>query len=91
MDVTIKGKTYRSKEQPEKKMSHGMAKILMMATMFGGMSGYGGKSEPERPKVDIVKEYELILDKKSKLSKSQRDWVEWQFNKNFIEVTQTTE
>ena len=39
----------------------------------------GGKREKERPKVDIVLEYRLIKRKESKLSKSNRDWVERKF------------
>lgn len=46
------------------------------------MSGMTTKT-PERPNIDIVYEYGLIQQKKSKLSLSQRKWVISQFNKNY--------
>jgi hypothetical protein len=49
---------------------------------FGMMSGMTTKT-PERPNIDIVYEYGLIQQKKSKLSLSQRKWVISQFNKNY--------
>ena len=45
-----------------------------------------GKKTPKRPDVDIVSEFELIQQKKSQLSKSQRDWVVSEFNKLYEKV-----
>jgi len=41
----------------------------------------------KRPNVDILTEYQLVLAKKSNLSKSNRDWVESMF-KNLYETVQ---
>lgn len=43
----------------------------------------------ERPNVDIVKEYSLILKYKSTLSKSNRDWVVKEFNKRYEKYEET--
>jgi hypothetical protein len=65
-------------------------KIYQLLALSAMMGGYGGPREPERPKVNIVEEYELVLKKQSKLSRSQREWVVRQFNKNFIKVNPLT-
>jgi hypothetical protein len=41
----------------------------------------------KRPNLDIVKEYALIQQKKSLLTKSQRDWVVFQFESKYELVT----
>lgn len=86
MEVEINGIKYQSIEKPKRpKMSGKLASIMAMAQMFGGYE-IGSKKDPERPQVDIVKEYELIQNKKSLLSKNQRDWVVYQFESNFAPV-----
>ncbi len=74
MEIEINGIKYQQKEQPKKPMSR-----TLMAMMVMG----GGSRQKETPNVDLVEEYGLIQQKKSTLSKSQRDWVVWQFEKNF--------
>ena len=87
MEIEINGVKYQQKEQPKSKpISKTMATMLMMASAFGSLDPYAKKPK-ETPKVDIVKEYGLIQQKISNLSKSQRDWVVWQFEKNFEPVT----
>lgn len=91
MEIEINGIKYQQKEQPKRKpMSKLMMSLMVMAEMANsfGMYGQYGKSnqQKETPKVDLIKEYELIQQKKSNLSKSQRDWVVWQFEKNFERV-----
>lgn len=89
----INGVKYQRKpEIKPKQYSRTMSKVLAMSMMASAMCpdmgygmGYGG-NEPERPNVDIIKEYELIQQKKSMLSKSNRDWVERCFENNFIKV-----
>jgi len=86
--IEVNGIHYREKENKEPRnprMSGRMAQIYAMAMLIGGDMGMGHK-EPERPNVDIVKEYGLIQLKKSGLSKSQRDWVVWVFEKNFERI-----
>lgn len=86
MEIEINGIKYQQKEQPKRKpMNKTMAAMLMMASAFSQLDPYV-KKQKETPKVDIVKEYELIQLKKSNLSKSQRDWVVWQFERNFERV-----
>ena len=86
MEIEINGVKYQQKEQPKRKpMSKTMTTMLMMASAFGSLDPYAKKPK-ETPKVDIVKEYGLIQQKKSNLSRSQRDWVVWQFEKNFERV-----
>jgi hypothetical protein len=84
MEIEINGVKYQQKEQPKRKpMSKTLAAMLMMG--FGSLDPYAKKPK-ETPKVDIIKEYGLIQQKKSNLSKSQRNWVVWQFEKNFERV-----
>ena len=68
---------------PRVKTSGAAARLLAIASMFGGMPGI---KEPERPDVDIPTEFALIQRKKSNLSRSQRDWVEDVFHANFKKV-----
>lgn len=81
--IEINGLKYRQKEQPERKpMSKRMTAMLMMASAFSSLDPYTKKPK-QTPQIDIVKEYGLIQQKKSKLSRSQRDWVVKQFEKSF--------
>lgn len=86
--IEVNGQKYLViEDQPTspKKFSKSMAmSIFAQMAMMGG--DYGPKREKEGPKVDIVKEYGLIQLKKSNLSKSQRDWVVWNFNKRFKKI-----
>ena len=61
-----------------------VAVALVRNAVCGGL-GSGGK-EPERPMVDIAKEFELIQQKKSSLSAQNRKWVEARFHEIFEEV-----
>lgn len=87
MEIEILGKKYQKIERQEKQYSGSMSRMMMMAMMFMSMpTMLNGSRSKETPKVDIIKEFELIQQKKSKLSKSQRDWVERQFLNNFREI-----
>lgn len=84
MELEINGIRYAEIEkQPKKQMSRSMTRIMMMATMFGAMGGSEVSKTRKRPSVDLIKEFELIQQKKSKLSRNDRDWVVFQFNKRF--------
>jgi len=93
--IEINGTKYieRQAEKPNSRLGGKMGLLLGMAAMFGGMMGdmMGDIKEPERPDVNIVEEYKLIQQKKSQLSRSQRDWVEYTFNKHFKEYTKEDE
>jgi len=69
---------YRQREQ--KPISRGAGKMMMMAMALGGMSYGRSNYKRQRPSVDVVEEYKLILQKKSELGRSDRDWVVNQFN-----------
>ena len=60
-------------------------KILMISMLFGNMGYINNVMEDKDiSNIDIIKEYKLIQIKKSNLSKSKRDWVEYQFRLNYI-------
>lgn len=82
MEIEVNGIKYRQK--PQKKTPKPIFQFMMMFAMFGGLPGI---KEPKRPDVDIVTEYGLIQQKKSRLSRSQRDWVVWQFEQQFEKVS----
>jgi FlaA1/EpsC-like NDP-sugar epimerase len=87
MELEINGVRYAEIEkQPKKQMSSSMAKAVMMATMFYSIGGNGVSKKRKRPSVDLIKEYELIQQKKSKLSRSGRDWVVFQFERQYKRI-----
>jgi len=77
-EVSVGDITYTQVEQ-DKPMSSMVASVLSVAKSLG-YKGYGSKV---RPNVDIVSEYKLIQKKESKLSRSNRDWVEYRFHRMF--------
>lgn len=82
MEIEVNGIKYISKEQPKMHIS----KTLMMIMIMAGMT-FGDKENRQKAiEIDIVKEYGLIEQKKSNLSKSQRDWVIQEFKKNFQRI-----
>ena len=91
MEIEINGLKYQQIEQNStstKKYSKSFTMLYGMAMMFGGQ-GMFGSSKPQRqtPKVNLVEEFRLIQEKKSKLSRKDREWVVFQFNRNFTLVT----
>ena len=87
--INILGKNYieKPRSRSKSKSYSELSPLMMMAAAFQLLYPiYGDKKEKVRPKVNILTEFELIQQKKSKLSKSNRDWVEYMFHKNFIEV-----
>ena len=92
MEIEIDGLKYRQKEQNKEQSfrKSKMATMIMgMAMMFTAQENIGGsKRQIETPKVNIVDEFKLIKEKKSKLSRKDRDWVIFQFNRNFQLVSE---
>lgn len=88
MIVEINGITYQQKEQPKRKpIGKTLAAMLMMANAFEYINPYPTPKKQEKQlDIDIVKEYGLIQQKKSTLSRSKRDWVVWQFERTFEKV-----
>lgn len=61
---------------------------MLMAAAFSSLDPYAPKPKNfKAPNVDIISEYELIQKKQSKLTKSKRDWVVFQFERNFERVS----
>lgn len=88
--IEINGIKYKKRVQEKNNRSGYMNGIGAMVMAFQGAMSmlhnpYGiSNYERKRPKVDILSEYILVLQKKSKLSKSDRDWVEHQFNRLYV-------
>ena len=87
--IEINGIKYKKNEPKQKQSSYASRRMLAMAAIAATCDPYGGYgstySRP-RPVVDIVKEYELIQNKQSKLSKSDRDWVVRVFEANYTKI-----
>lgn len=87
MEIEINGLKYRQKEQNNQQTTRKsrMSVMLMgMAMMFGAQGSIGtSKRQRKTPKVNIVEEFKLIQKKKSKLSRKDRDWVVFKFNRYY--------
>lgn len=84
MEIEINRETYQKIDREYKTRSR--SPMLAVATlMMGGMYGVGSYSR-QRPNVDIVEEYKLIQEKKSKLNRSDREWVVATFNYNYKKI-----
>lgn len=84
--IEINGIKYQQNE-PEKRSRAG-SRMLALSSMMLAMSGVGmpSFSERKRPSVDIVKEYGLIQLKQSNLSRNDRDWVVYQFERHYTKL-----
>ena len=90
MELEINGLKYRQKQQNSQQTSRQsrMSTMLMgMAMMFGAQGSVGTSRQRETPKVNIVEEFKLIQEKKSKLSRKNREWVVFQFNRHYEMVS----
>lgn len=84
--VTVNGVDYEAIER-ENKYNKQFSTIMAMAAAMGSMAGFGGGYERKLPQgIDIVKEFELIQQKKSRLSKWERDAVEAVFNRTYKQI-----
>ncbi len=86
--VEINGIKYEPIPQRSSKL---MSKLLgleaMAMAMMPAMNFYGGSNYSRKPpRVDLISEYGLIQNKKSNLSKWDRDWVVAEFERNFKKV-----
>lgn len=84
--IEINGEQYAPREHKSPKVPKMVSNFLMMSMMMaGGLPGFdSGKGT--RPSVDIVEEYKLILQKKSRLSASDRAWVKNQFEYKYKKI-----
>lgn len=82
MIFEINGESY--KERPQSTfIGNSLLYAALFLTTFGG---YGFNNTKERPEVDLIEEYKLILQKKSSLSRSNREYIIREFNKRFIKI-----
>lgn len=81
MEIEINGIKYKKKET--KKPSKNFVKLVSMAQIFGGLKLPNDNIQG----VNIIEEFKLIQEKKSKLSKAQRDSVLYQFNCSYEMVS----
>ena len=89
MEIKINGLIYESKKIDVKETD----KVSKMSTMLLGIASYMfigqsrlGSSKMQKssePKVNLIDEFRLIQNKQSKLSRKDRNWVIFQFNRNF--------
>lgn len=90
MELEINGIKYQPKPTTSKSKNYANSKIMQMMAMMSiaSMTNFPGSKTKTKTeiKIDIIREFELIQQKKSKLSSSQRDWVVWKFNKEFEPV-----
>ena len=86
--IEIEGKFYqeKSKNQATKAVSQKTLGLIALAQTMHNMSFGGSNYSRQRPSVNLIEEFRLIQQKKSKLSRSDRDWVERMFHKNYKEV-----
>ena len=85
MTIEINGIEYQKIEKRETRSSEMAGYLVAMASMFGGSIGSGSKPR-ERPTVNLIEEYGLIQKKKSKLSRNNRDWVIYQFERQYKRI-----
>ncbi|MDD5013583.1 MAG: hypothetical protein PHW73_00590 [Atribacterota bacterium] len=82
--IDINGIKYRSREKKPLKLGKTTSMILAMADFSCAYENTF--THVERPHVNIIEEYKLILQKKSKLPRSQREWVIGQFKRNYTPI-----
>lgn len=90
MEIEVNGVKYRLKEEKKEKSFYTSKTMLMLQAltiMSGSYLDTSKKSSSEKVgDENIIKEFGLIQQKKSNLSKSERDYVVWKFNKLFERI-----
>ena len=81
----IQYKEIEVKENP--KMSRKMTMLLGMAMIFEGQGNlHTSKAKKEPLRVDLIEEFRLIQEKKSKLSRAERESIIYRFNRKYLKV-----
>lgn len=89
MEVDINGKKYRLKEFNESQNSNIYTKLLQMAASSGIFkSGHPLKEPDGLEYTNFVSEFRLIQQKKSNLSRNQREWIVRMFYKYYEKITE---
>ena len=85
MEIEINGIKYQEKEQ--NKSTKRLPYSVLAALAFASFDPFLPKQKSfNPPNVNIITEYELILNKKSKLSSRKREWVVKEFKRNFVQI-----
>ena len=87
MEIEIDGIKYQKREQTQRKSSGRLSALMLMTAAMGGLMGGNSYNRPN-PQVDIAEEYKLILQKKSKLCRRDREYVQWAFKQLYKEVSE---
>lgn len=85
MIFEINGVQYTEIERPQRNGATLSAYMLSMLMVAGAMHGLRNKQK-EMPPYNLIKEFELIQKKQSKLSRSEREHVVRQFKRTFKQV-----
>ena len=89
MEFEINGIKYTQRETEQRKpMNSKMSLIITMAQLFISLDPrmQPAKVQPTYSHDTLIKEYELIQNKKSNLSRSQRDYIVWRFERTFKRI-----
>jgi len=84
--IEVNGVLYEPVPKKTSDHSSKMVKMLMASAMMSSYLMGGRDHKKPTPDVNIIDEFGLIQNKKSKLSRSEREWVVYQFHKNYREV-----
>jgi hypothetical protein len=86
--LNIDGKLYEETEKTKiNPYSHALPDFIReKLDELKSIYNYKPSYQRERPEVDLICEFRLIQEKRSKLSRSDREWVVRQFNSKFKEV-----
>jgi len=83
--ITINGITYKQipqTETPPKQINNLNPELLALFQIYTAAFSNQIKTKTKTfPNVDIIKEFELVQNKKSNLSRSNREWITKQFLK----------
>jgi hypothetical protein len=85
----INGKKYTERPQPEKKRRMSKVELMAMAIGVQDFYGLGSNYTREFPKLtngSLIDEFKLVQEKKSGLTSAERNMVENQFHRLYMEV-----
>lgn len=78
--MEINGIEYSRRVKSATYTPRSFSRTLMMLSAMSAMIGGGARRSTKELNVDIVEEFKLIQEKKSKLTRADRDLVERRFN-----------
>lgn len=84
--IEVNGIKYRQIHHDTPKSGKFKMVTAMMAAYMPSVDFGGSDYVRKRPKVDLIKEYGLIELKQSKLCRADRDWIVWQFERNYKKI-----